>query len=556
VQDGLVYEETATGVNTFPAKNIVSLERVTSDPTELQIMSDDIFTYSFPDSASRQQFYQALLCSNPFGTASGTCETRDVNVIMMTINADSEPPADEGFWNTDGSWPQGYDVYACKINGPHKEAWGEAIKAALSETCDAREELSAIDIDQMIGHDLRCYVSYSCTKLISNCMSSQIQEAETNSSSAVTFWIGETSYCVYASSESEYEDCYIGSWQLDLHQCRHILGIGPTVHEAVPLSGGELSQGTCGSEGEFLWRSSPGQFEGPATPGKTSPVMAGIETMVINAPAVVPAVRSQGASNVVLVVDNLRAMDLADESIEAQAYVYIGAQFCEDRRTSAKTGTANPVWAFDKKVAGMSQSTSEVLQMPTHGADIEYLQAQRLMVAVMDDSKGEDDPIIGYGFLPLQQCLSELDTAIEFNIDLTFFMQSNCTLTGRISAHAMNSMDDVSKSKSKSSGDADTTKADSSAAGGLKGNPTENAKIISQYFRRYDLDLSGTINSQDELQQLCTNLCVRIELPFGVDHIDSKVNSAGNMAELEWTVVQFAEWFGTEFEVNLEGVSF
>ena len=255
-------------------------------------------------------------------------------------------------------------------------------------------------------------------------------------------------------------------------------------------------------------------------------------------------------SHGLVVVDNLRAMDLAEESIDQQAYVYIGAQFCQDRRTSAKSGSKNPIWAFDKKVAGMVQSTSEVLQMPTHGADISYLKAQRLMIAVMDDDAGEDDPIIGYGFLPLSQCLSELDTAVEFNIDLSFFMQSNCTLTGRISAHAMSVMDDTSKTED--------SKSDAIAAAvpGLSGNPAENGKIIAQYFRRYDLDLSGTINSHDELQQLCTNLCVRLELPYGVDHIDGKVNTAGDMAELQWTVSQFAEWFGEEFKVNLEGYPF
>jgi len=85
---------------------------------------------------------------------------------------------------------------------------------------------------------------------------------------------------------------------------------------------------------------------------------------------------------------------------------------------------------------------------------------------------------------------------------------------------------------------------------------TETPQLISQYFRRYDLDLSGTINSHTELQQLCMNLCVRLELGFGADEIEEKLVGAGNMEELQWTLEQFSDWFVDEFNVNLKGTSF
>jgi hypothetical protein len=36
--------------------------------------------------------------------------------------------------------------------------------------------------------------------------------------------------------------------------------------------------------------------------------------------------------------------------------------------------------------------------------------------------------------------------------------------------------------------------------------------VVEQFFDRYDLDASGTINSERELQQLTTNLIVRLRI--------------------------------------------
>lgn len=67
--------------------------------------------------------------------------------------------------------------------------------------------------------------------------------------------------------------------------------------------------------------------------------------------------------------------------------------------------------------------------------------------------------------------------------------------------------------------------------------------MMNDYFTRYDLDGSGTINSNDELKQLCTNLVVKLELDMDVQTIDKKVNGAGNMEELCWDFQTFKRWF-------------
>merc|ERR1711967_69069 len=67
--------------------------------------------------------------------------------------------------------------------------------------------------------------------------------------------------------------------------------------------------------------------------------------------------------------------------------------------------------------------------------------------------------------------------------------------------------------------------------------------MMNDYFTRYDLDGSGTINSNDELKQLCTNLVVKLELDMDVATIDQKVNGAGNMEELCWDFETFKRWF-------------
>merc|ERR1719502_2290075 len=55
----------------------------------------------------------------------------------------------------------------------------------------------------------------------------------------------------------------------------------------------------------------------------------------------------------------------------------------------------------------------------------------------------------------------------------------------------------------------------------------ELTSMMSDYFTRYDLDGSGTINSTEELKQLCTNLVVKLELDMDVATIDKYVADAG-----------------------------
>lgn len=74
--------------------------------------------------------------------------------------------------------------------------------------------------------------------------------------------------------------------------------------------------------------------------------------------------------------------------------------------------------------------------------------------------------------------------------------------------------------------------------------------MMLDYFTRYDLDGSGTINSNEELKQLCTNLVVKLELDMDVKTIDEYVTKAGNMESLCWAFDAFQEWFVKQFEPN------
>jgi len=285
-----------------------------------------------------------------------------------------------------------------------------------------------------------------------------------------------------------------------------------------------------------VWRSSPDLFEGHVRESSTScDDFPFGQSVSLEVPYAVPAINSSSQSNFVLVVDNLSATDVqtTDDSdgsdMPVAAYVYVGAQFCEDRRTTSKSGSDRPVLQFDRVTNGTMQSSIEVLQLPTYISDQNYLKAQRLMIAIMDENKKEDDPMIGYGFLPLETYCSQPDSAHDFNIELTFFMATTCTLKGRISCHRSIS-----------------EKAEKQATKG-----TAERSVIASYFRRYDLDESGTINSSEELQQLCTNLSVRLDLPLNLGEIDAKVTGAGNMMDNQWSQDDFIDWFAEEFEVDV-----
>jgi len=80
---------------------------------------------------------------------------------------------------------------------------------------------------------------------------------------------------------------------------------------------------------------------------------------------------------------------------------------------------------------------------------------------------------------------------------------------------------------------------------------TELDKHISRLFLRYDLDGSGTINSFDELEQLCCNLGYRLELdlnPTRIDSIIAEVKAAS--PNIEWDEAHFSKWFKKTFIEN------
>jgi len=73
-------------------------------------------------------------------------------------------------------------------------------------------------------------------------------------------------------------------------------------------------------------------------------------------------------------------------------------------------------------------------------------------------------------------------------------------------------------------------------------------QLIIEFFHRYDLDESGTINSNEELRQLSTNLSFKLRLTLRGDEIDSLVKSAGELDyDNEWQVEDFGEWFKVTF---------
>jgi hypothetical protein len=92
-----------------------------------------------------------------------------------------------------------------------------------------------------------------------------------------------------------------------------------------------------------------------------------------------------------------------------------------------------------------------------------------------------------------------------------------------------------------------------------KGASKENEKSevdeldvqIERLFLRYDLDGSGTINSWDELEQLCCNLGYRLELdllPAQIDEIIDGVKAAND--SIEWDLPTFTLWFKEKFSLN------
>jgi len=71
-------------------------------------------------------------------------------------------------------------------------------------------------------------------------------------------------------------------------------------------------------------------------------------------------------------------------------------------------------------------------------------------------------------------------------------------------------------------------------------------------FDRYDIDRSGTLNSEKELKQLCTNLCIKLNLPITVDSIEELCSGVTNMDEENWELDKFVDWFTTTFLATLD----
>jgi hypothetical protein len=82
----------------------------------------------------------------------------------------------------------------------------------------------------------------------------------------------------------------------------------------------------------------------------------------------------------------------------------------------------------------------------------------------------------------------------------------------------------------------------------LKMEVDELDDLIDTYFNRYDLDESGSLNSNEELQQLATNLSFKLRLTLTGDEIDAIVESAGELSnDNEWAVADFGEWYKDRF---------
>jgi len=85
----------------------------------------------------------------------------------------------------------------------------------------------------------------------------------------------------------------------------------------------------------------------------------------------------------------------------------------------------------------------------------------------------------------------------------------------------------------------------------IAGLPEVLVAEMKDKFERYDLDKSGTINTEDELQQLMTNLYFSLSAK-GVeqikpDEIATRVKAAGDMAKNNWTFEQWVAWCQASF---------
>jgi len=133
-----------------------------------------------------------------------------------------------------------------------------------------------------------------------------------------------------------------------------------------------------------------------------------------------------------------------------------------------------------------------------------------------------------------------LEAAAEEFEELDGFVEA--TESPVVDAVAATSATTVIKSAATDPGSTEKTSAE---------EPSDLEKQIQRLFLRYDLDGSGTINSFDELEQLCCNLGYRLELDLNPSKID--VIIAGVKADtptINWDLPTFSTWFKSTF---LEG---
>lgn len=77
-------------------------------------------------------------------------------------------------------------------------------------------------------------------------------------------------------------------------------------------------------------------------------------------------------------------------------------------------------------------------------------------------------------------------------------------------------------------------------------------RLIRTYFERYDLDNSGTINTTEELHQLCTNLCFKLQnngfSQFTLTEINHHIQTVEEVNENNaWDFDRFDSWFKGTF---------
>ena len=80
----------------------------------------------------------------------------------------------------------------------------------------------------------------------------------------------------------------------------------------------------------------------------------------------------------------------------------------------------------------------------------------------------------------------------------------------------------------------------------------QNGKKYERLFQQYDLDLSGTISSRDEADQLTTNIACKAGLSIRQGIVEAAVSAQDWHSEPK-TMDDYIEWFEQTFmeEINL-----